>query len=50
MSSTEHGKGKIQHNHLRALVRSRLFPARVEKDKTKYRRKPKHKNDPKKDY
>ncbi len=41
--SFEHGRGKIKHNALFALVTSPAYKSKVEKDKKKYNRKEKHK-------
>ena len=43
MTETDHGKGKIKHNHVAALVRSKIFKNKVERDKTKFKRHQKHK-------
>ncbi|ATN93434.1 alternative ribosome-rescue factor A [Pseudoalteromonas phage J2-1_QLiu-2017] len=40
----DHGRGKTKDNKLKQIVTSDLFRTRVERDKTKYRRKKKHKN------
>lgn len=44
MDTLDHGKGDIKENHAAALVRSRIFKHKVEKDKSKkLHRKRKHK-------
>lgn len=42
-SKVKHNKGKIRDNALKASVRSNLYRPKVEKDRTKYNRKKKHK-------
>lgn len=41
---TEHNKGKIKHNALRALVKSSVFKYKLFKNKKCYNRKQKHRN------
>lgn len=43
MNEYKHNRGKIVDNKLAAIVTSELFKPRVVQDKTKYKRKQKHK-------